>query len=142
MTPRLGLFGTALVSLAAVLFVGCGDSNSPTAPAPPDTTPPAVPAGVQLAAAFDHLQVTWAANSEPDLAGYLITQSTDDGATWTEATAAPLTTNAFDTAACPQIQFRVSAVDLSSNESAPSAAVGYHAPNRQPKFPAQDQQQH
>jgi hypothetical protein len=142
MTPRFGLIGTALLALAALFFVGCGDSNTPTAPAPPDTTPPAVPTGVQLSALYDHLQVTWAANAEPDLAGYLIAQSTDAGATWAAVTTSPLTTNTFDTNVCPQVEFRVSAVDLSSNESAPSTAVAYRAPNREPKFPAQDQQLH
>lgn len=133
MTPRNGRAWAALLVPAALLFAGCGDSNNPMTPAP-DTTPPAVPVGLQLSSLPNQLQLTWTPNSEPDLAGYRVVQSTDAGVTWNDASTSLLTTATLDTPKGADVQFRVSALDFVGNESAYSSAVGYVAPNHDPKF--------
>ena len=138
MNPQNGRTWAAWILPVALMIAGCGDSD-PMSPNPIDTTPPSVPAAVELSALYDHLEVTWAPNAEADLAGYVVSRSLDDGATWTPVSATPFTENTFEDGKYPLVQYRVAAVDASSNQSAFSSAVGYRAPNDRPKFD-QDQQ--
>ena len=80
--------------------------------------PPSAPAG--LSAQVDGLQVvlSWAANAEIDLAGYHVYR---DG---TRITTELVTATTYtDTAALGAYSYRVSAVDVDTNESEPSTAV-------------------
>lgn len=136
MTPDLGRKVTALLIPLALVFAGCGDTDPATFGATPDTTPPAVPTDVVLLSQYDHLAVQWAPNAEPDLAGYIVVRSLDAGETWEPLNETPLTETTFQDTKYPNVQYCVSAVDLSSNESAYSSPVGYQAPVRGPKNPA------
>jgi len=133
-TPRFNRAALALLAPVALFAAGCGDDNTVAAPTA-DTTPPAVPSGLHLSSLYDHLQLDWTANSEPDLAGYVVVQSTDAGATWNDVTASAVTATTLDVPKSQQVQFRVSAIDNSSNQSAYSSPASYRAPNSQPKFP-------
>src|SRR5688572_3607676 len=72
------------------------NSNSVEA-SPVDTFPPSAPTGVSIAAAPGRLAIFFAANPEPDIAGYLIYRSTDLNAPkpWTLLTPALLTRTTF-----------------------------------------------
>jgi hypothetical protein len=135
MNPQNGRTWAAWILPLALTFAGCGDSDPASPNQPIDTTPPSVPAAVELFARHDFLEVTWAPNAEADLAGYVVARSLDDGVTWTQVAEAPLTENTFEDGKYPLVQYRVAAVDVASNQSAYSSAVGYRVPNDRPKFP-------
>jgi hypothetical protein len=95
-----------------------------------DTAPPSPPTGVGapgVTAGSVHLH--WNANSEPDLAGYRIYRATaGSGGPWTRADGPGLTdTNDWTDASLPagetRLWYRISAVDISGNESARSSSV-------------------
>jgi len=95
-------------------FDGCGS----------DTTPPAVPSGLNAIAGESQVMLSWNANSESDLAGYNVQRST--GGAW--STLNPSLVNDImyiDTTASNGVtyQYRITAEDAVGNESAPSAAV-------------------
>jgi hypothetical protein len=92
-----------------------------------DTAPPAAPGGITAAreGTID-ARVRWSANSEPDLAGYTVYRSFDAGGPWTAVTTGLTTATEFLDTSVPDnteaAWYRVTASDLSGNESAPSAA--------------------
>jgi hypothetical protein len=99
---------------------------------PKDTFPPAAPQG--LVAVFvpasgelpAHLELSWAINSETDIAGYNVYRSEGVGSPGTRVNAELLLTPAFrDMNAVPgrRYSYSVTAVDRSGNESPASAAV-------------------
>ncbi len=95
-----------------------------------DTAPPATPTGVSAASVtVAGVTLQWAPNSEPDLAGYKIYRATAGAnGPWTRVDGPALTTtDRYTDGALPsgatQLWYRVSAVDISGNESARSAAV-------------------
>lgn len=135
MTPDFGRTVTALLIPLAIAFAGCGDTEPLTLGPGPDTTPPAVPTDVVLAEQSDHLEIVWAANAEPDLAGYFVVRSFDSGETWEAVNEAPITETSIEDLKYALVQYRVASVDLSSNQSAYSDAVGYSAPTGGPKNP-------
>jgi predicted phage tail protein len=102
--------------------------------APLDTYPPSAPTGVQVGPAPGRLSVFFAANPEPDLAGYLIYRSTDPNlpkARWTLLTAALWTRTTFtDENVEPgrTYYYYVIAVDTSGNKSPPSDVVSEAVP--------------
>ena len=98
---------------------------------PEDKFAPAAPAGLQVIAGADSIELAWEPNREPDLAGYRVYRALDD------APLAPLTgtqenPSYSDRTIEPGKRYRygVSAVDRLGNESAPSAAVDVTAPQR------------
>ena len=96
------------------VFDGCGS----------DTTPPAVPSGLNAIAGESQVMLSWNANSESDLAGYNVQRST--GGAW--STLNPSLVNDImyiDTTASNGVtyQYRITAEDAVGNESAPSASV-------------------
>lgn len=86
----------------------------------PDTTPPAVPAGLTVTAGNGAASLAWTAGGEPDLAGYYVyrggVKQNVTPIVGTSYTATGLTNGTT-------YAFQVSAVDTSGNESAKSAAV-------------------
>ena len=91
-----------------------------------DAAPPAAPSGVAAVRQSANAHVTWTANSEPDLDGYSVYRATTANGSYTKLTGALLTSTAYTDANVPNgastMWYRVSATDLSGNESALSAA--------------------
>jgi len=88
--------------------------------------PPAAPTNVAATANALSVQLSWAANSEPDFAGYTVLRATNSGGPY-EIVARGLTNNAFTdkSANLPQTYFYVvQAVDQSLNRSVNSAQAG------------------
>jgi chitodextrinase len=91
-----------------------------------DTAPPATPGGLTTAIeSAHHVRVHWAANSEPDLAGYHVYRALAANAPFSRLTTTPVSSNDYlDTTAPDSLSawYSVSAVDATGNESARSAA--------------------
>jgi hypothetical protein len=118
-TPGGKLLESADSNLA---FVTLRDVFPPAAPTQLIVT--ALPAEEGIPA---HIDLSWAINSETDLAGYNVYRSEDAGTAGTRLNPQPLPTPAFrDMNALPgrSYFYRVTAVDRTGNESAASAAVG------------------
>jgi plastocyanin len=93
------------------------------APSTPDTTAPAAPAGLAATAGNGNVTLDWAGVDAPDLASYRVERQNLDGS-W--ATIGTPTASAFTDAGLTNgatYAYRVSAVDLSGNQSAASATA-------------------
>jgi hypothetical protein len=91
-----------------------------------DTSPPAAPAGLTVTRGGAGARLTWSANGEPDLAGYEVFRGGASAGPFALACDSLLPAPGFDDPALPgggAAWYRVVAVDLSGNASAPSAAV-------------------
>lgn len=102
-------------------------------PAPVDTFPPSAPTGVSIAAAPGRLAIFFAANPEPDIAGYLIYRSTDPNASkpWILLTPTLVSRTTFtDENVDPgkTYHYYVVAVDSAGNKSQPSEVVSETVP--------------
>lgn len=89
-----------------------------------DTAPPAAPTGLSaLAQAGSGVALSWSANAEPDLAGYIVYRALGGGPFG--AIAGPLASTGHTDATVPAgtgtVRYQVSAIDDSGNESARSA---------------------
>lgn len=89
---------------------------------PVDTFAPAVPEGLSAVPTPQSIELAWTRNTEPDFRGYNVFRSTGDGPFDRIATLIDAPTYS-DTKieAGKRYRYRVSAVDLTGNESAPSA---------------------
>lgn len=101
--------------------------------APVDTYPPSAPTGVSIAPAPGRLSLFFAANPEPDIAGYLIYRSNDPNQAkpWTLLTQTLLSKTTFtDENVDPgkTYYYYVIAVDTVGNKSQPSEVVSETAP--------------
>jgi hypothetical protein len=116
--------------------VGSSDSNLATITVR-DIVPPAAPQG--LVVVFvpaegetpAHLELSWAINSETDIAGYYVYRSEGRGMLGTRLNSELLPTPAFrdmSTVTGHRYVYTVTAVDRSGNESPPSAAASGEAP--------------
>lgn len=130
-----------LYSVRSVISYGSdevesADSNLVTVSAK-DVFPPAAPQS--LLAVFTpaaagmppYVELTWAINSEPDLAGYIVYRSDQADSSGQRLNPDLLPAPAFrDMSAQPgrRYFYRVSAVDTSGNESAPSAVIAIDVP--------------
>jgi hypothetical protein len=95
---------------------------------PLDTFPPAAPTGLKAVAAAGAMNLIWEANSEPDLAGYLVLRGEAPGETLQALTPTPIgQTNYTDTTVKAGVRYvyAIVAVDKASkpNMSAQSARV-------------------
>jgi hypothetical protein len=93
-----------------------------------DTFPPAAPTGLNAIELQGAIDLTWVANREPDLAGYLVLRGEPGDATLTSLTAGPITeTRYLDRDVRPGVRYTyaVKAVDTQPqpNESAESARL-------------------
>jgi fibronectin type 3 domain-containing protein len=126
-------FGTEeCFTLRAVEKIGAVSLESvPSAPVcltPRDTFPPAAPKGLSLVAGTGTMNLGWDANTEPDLAGYLILRGEAPGDTLQPLTPAPITATSYeDKTVKPGVRYvyAIVAVDKASppNRSAPSARI-------------------
>jgi hypothetical protein len=92
-----------------------------------DTTPPSTPGQPALGeTSKDKITISWPANSEPDLDGYIIQRSKDEDGPWVNVSTVDKTTTSFtDEGLDPgtTYYYRVVAVDNASNPSSPSPFV-------------------
>ncbi len=101
---------------------------------PRDTFPPAAPLGLTIGAAPNRLSLFFAANSEPDIAGYLVFRAEAENTPlreWRQLTTTPLTATTFQdetVIAGQKYYYYLQAVDNAGNTSAPSQIVGETAP--------------
>jgi len=109
-----------LITLVSVIGTGCSDdAASPTAVAPVDTAPPAVPANLDLDFVSGSVILSWDQNyTDSDLAGFIVRRENNGNAI--ELTAAPTSAAAFvdDDVPFGISEYGVFSVDLSGNESA------------------------
>lgn len=93
-----------------------------------DTAPPSSPTGLAVSRLGADARVQWAANGEPDLAGYHVYRATSQTGTYARVNATMVTGTQFTDTALPggasALWYKVTAVDASGNESARSGAVG------------------
>ncbi len=91
-----------------------------------DTSPPAAPTGLTATRSGTYVQLTWKANTEPDLNGYTVYRATASGGPYTALNTILLTSPSYlDTnvpAGATDVWYQVTASDISANESARSAA--------------------
>ena len=104
------------------------DPTSSICVTPRDTFPPAAPKGLSVVAGTGTINLGWDANTEPDLAGYLVLRGEAPGDTLQPLTPAPITaTNFEDKTVRPGVRYAyaIVAVDkaVPPNRSAPSARI-------------------
>jgi len=109
-----------------------GDSNEVSA-TPVDLVPPAPPRGLTAIPGPGVVSLSWTANTEPDLLGYLIYRRELPAITPTRLTETPIQVTTFTDRTVRSGRsyvYTATAVDRSShrNESAPSAGVSVTAP--------------
>ena len=121
----INVVSTLTVSRRSAFQVEGGDSL-PVQVKVIDIFPPAAPNGLQAVASGEAQQpfidLTWAPNSEPDLAGYYVYRRQGTGE-WAKITRDPLKVPTFrdnDVVRGNEYRYSVSAVDLRGNESARS----------------------
>ncbi|MDG0813886.1 S-layer homology domain-containing protein [Cohnella rhizosphaerae] len=100
-------------------------SATPLGEEQPDTTPPAVPAGLTAVAGEGKAALHWTANTEDDLAGYRVYVRAAGAGSWGAALEAGKSASYTATGLTGGIAYElaVSAYDKSGNESAKSGAV-------------------
>jgi fibronectin type 3 domain-containing protein len=101
---------------------------------PRDTFAPSAPAGISVAQAPGRLSIFFAANPEPDIAGYNVYRSTDPDApktNWTKLNQTLLTRTTFTddkVESGRKYYYYLTAVDLAGNSSPPSEVKSETAP--------------
>ena len=97
---------------------------------PADKFAPAPPAGLTPVASEATVNLTWDANAEQDLAGYLVLRGAAPGELLVPLTAAPIQETSFKDTVQSGVRFvyAVQSVDKAGNVSAPSARVEAVAP--------------
>ncbi|MBM3286322.1 MAG: hypothetical protein FJY88_03070 [Candidatus Eisenbacteria bacterium] len=136
----LSLAGLAMALVLSIAGCGSDDRSSVMDPVVMDTAPPVPPAGTQLMWQMDgKFAIRWNANSEPDLAGYRVYRYEPDPARMSAyvcVSGAGLLAGPKMTMAATQgtaFTLRVSAVDLSGNESAMGESCSFtFAPSTTP----------
>ncbi|MBI5701139.1 hypothetical protein HZC34_04740 [Candidatus Saganbacteria bacterium] len=91
-----------------------------------DKIAPAAPVSLSVSSGTTTVSLDWQKNSEADLSGYNIYRKTEDEALFNKINKKPIVSNYFsDTslASNKTYQYKVTAVDTSSNESGPSVVV-------------------
>jgi hypothetical protein len=103
--------------------------SEPTAPiciTPKDTFPPAAPKGLAAVASAGVINLIWDANTEPDLAGYLVLRGEAPSDTLRPLMAEPMKETRYaDRSARPGVRYlyEIIAVDKAGNRSGPSSRV-------------------
>jgi len=92
---------------------------------PHDTFPPAPPQGLVGVGSEGAISLIWTANSEPDLAGYIVLRAIEPATEFTPVTPVPIPdTNFRDTVPSgSRASYAVQAVDKLGNRSAPSNPI-------------------
>ena len=104
-------------------WVDCLFNNSC---APGDMTPPAVPTGLTASESSSLVMLDWNDNTEPDLAGYRVYRSVNNGGPYGEISSGVVALSAYNDSSVlngTTYYYVVTAEDLSGNESNNSAQV-------------------
>ena len=92
-----------------------------------DTAPPAAPSGIAATREVGSVRVTWASNTEPDLAGYTVWRAQTAGGPFSALNGTLLTGNQFLDSSLPAgadaLWYQVTASDETGNVSARSAVA-------------------
>ena len=113
---------TAVRRVGGNTILGVGPESIPVTVE--DTTAPQVPTGLEIVQSDTGAYLTWAPNSETDLAGYHVFRSDTPNGEFRSVSDHLVTTNAFfDPSSHSGQHYRVSAVDEFGNESAMSAPL-------------------
>ncbi len=99
------------------------DLSDPATITVKDTFPPSAPTGLRAVAATSSIELTWERNTEADLAGYRIYRSVGDGPFEKVGDAAVPAYSDRAVEAGKPYRYRVSAVDVSGNESERSTDI-------------------
>jgi hypothetical protein len=104
------------------------ESSASTCITPRDTFPPAAPKGLSVVAGNGVINLSWDANKEPDLAGYLVLRGPTPGDTLQLLTPAPIAGTSYEdktVTAGVRYMYAIVAVDKAdpANRSAPSARI-------------------
>ncbi len=96
---------------------------------PKDTFPPAIPAGLKTIVGTRSIELSWARNQEPDLAGYRVLRAQGDGSFGIVAD--QITAPSYsdrDVKPGTRYRYQVISIDQSGNVSAPSTVVEAQLP--------------
>lgn len=114
----------------SVAAVGNGviesDASAPVCITPKDTFPPAAPKGLAAVGSAGVINLIWDANTEPDLAGYVVLRAEAPGATLQPLVRDPIRETRYaDRTAQANVRYTyaIVAVDKTGNRSAPSNKV-------------------
>jgi len=110
------LFGYGRIDAAAAIAA--------TPPVSGDTVPPAAPISLAASAGQQQVSLSWAANTESDLAGYHVYRSTTSGSGYAQITPSLLTSTSFINTGLTggtTYYYVIRAVDTAGNQSANSA---------------------
>ena len=123
-TPAAGYYGSDTFTYVA--NDGANDSNvaTVTIEVVQDLTPPAAPTGLRAVLDTIAVHLTWTASSERDLAGYDVYRGNSTSGPFIKLNATLLTAPAYDDPTAPlgsESFYRVTAVDIHTNESSPAA---------------------
>jgi hypothetical protein len=103
-----------------------GDPGDPICVTPKDTFPPAAPKGLTAVGGAGAINLIWDANTEPDLAGYVVLRGEAPGDTLQPLTPQPIRETRFSDASAKAgvtYAYVVIAVDKAGNKSAASNRV-------------------
>jgi RHS repeat-associated protein len=117
---------TGSKTLAITASAPVKPTPTPTKPAPSDVTPPPVPAGLGSDAGDKQVELSWAAVSASDLAGYNVYRATSSSGPWTKMTNAPAPGTSYKATGLSngtKYWFAVTSVDKTGNESARSGTA-------------------
>lgn len=120
-------------TIQAAVKAGAGEAESEPSGSvtitPVDTFPPAVPSGLNALLGAGSIELAWDRDTDQDVAGYFVYRAEGDGAFTRQGDRldAPSYTDRTVRGG-KRYRYRVSAVDLLGNESAPSAPVEITAP--------------
>ena len=102
------------------------DPSAPICVTPKDTFPPAAPKGLAAVASAGVVNLIWDANTEADLAGYVVLRGDAGGATLQPLMAEPIKDTRYSdrtAQAGVRYAYQIVAVDKTGNRSAPSNRV-------------------
>jgi hypothetical protein len=123
-------FGQArcYVVRSVVAFAGAvpveSDASAPACVTPADTFAPLAPTGLAAVASQGSISLIWSANTEPDLAGYLVLRAPAGSAAFKPLTPSPIKETTFNdtgVTAGERYAYVIVAVDAAGNRSAPSS---------------------
>lgn len=104
-----------------------------------DEVPPAVPTGLNIQMDSGKVTLTWSANTEADLAGYVVHGQKSAGGPFYRLTSKPITgttfTETFPAKRVAKLSYRIQACDTTGNKSTASVIVSTEMKDHNPPQP-------